>query len=311
MTEWRIRPFEAPADYAPALSIYNLFAGEPYTVESWSEEDQHFPADGFLFRCVAEGPMGQLGAVGELFRFPTHLPGRYMLIVIVDTALRSQGLGARMAQELHALAESRGAQSLLTVVRDNEPSSRAWAERRSFKLDRHMFESTLNLAEFDPAPFAGQADLSGLRLASWAEAGTEELKHQFHRLVQQTCKDIPGFDHSEESFADWHAWVFEHSEYRPEGIILALDGEQLVGVTVCRPEGGEGAWYTHYTGVDSAYRGRGLAMALKLASIAVAKAAGAPRMRTNNDSQNGPMLAVNRRLGYQPEAGYWKLVKEL
>lgn len=311
MNDWHLRPFQAPADYAAALSIYNLFAGEPYTVESWSEEDQHFPADGFLFRCVAEGPSGELGAVGELFRFPTHRPGRFMMIVIVAKELRGQGLGARMAQELHALAVSKGAQSLLTVVRDNEPAARAWAERRDFKLDRQMFESTLALAAFDPAPFAGQSDLAGLRVANWGEVGSEALKRQFHGLVQQTCKDIPGFDHSEESYEDWHRWVFEHSEYRPDGIILALDGERLVGVTICRPEGGEGAWNTHYTGVDSTYRGRGLALALKLESIAVAKAAGAPRMRTNNDSQNGPMLAVNRRLGYQPEPGYWKLIKEL
>jgi hypothetical protein len=31
-------------------------------------------------------------------------------------------------------------------------------------------------------------------------------------------------------------------------------------------------------------------------------------VRTDNDSKNAPMLAVNRKLGYKPEPGYYRLV---
>jgi len=34
-------------------------------------------------------------------------------------------------------------------------------------------------------------------------------------------------------------------------------------------------------------------------------------MRTHNDSQNGPMLAVNRMLGYRPEPGFYAMEKRL
>jgi hypothetical protein len=50
---------------------------------------------------------------------------------------------------------------------------------------------------------------------------------------------------------------------------------------------------------------------MKLRSIRYAKAAGAVYIRTNNDSENGPMLAINRKLGYQSQPGLYRLIKDL
>jgi hypothetical protein len=43
----------------------------------------------------------------------------------------------------------------------------------------------------------------------------------------------------------------------------------------------------------------------------VARRLGAGTIRTNNDSLNAPMLAINRKLGYCPLPGYFRLVKHL
>jgi hypothetical protein len=32
---------------------------------------------------------------------------------------------------------------------------------------------------------------------------------------------------------------------------------------------------------------------------------------TDNDSQNAPMLAINRKLGYQPEPGICRLIRPM
>jgi RimJ/RimL family protein N-acetyltransferase len=55
------------------------------------------------------------------------------------------------------------------------------------------------------------------------------------------------------------------------------------------------------TGVARAWRGRGLARALKAATIAWAMDNGLEALEGSNDIENAPMRAVNRRLGYQPE----------
>jgi GNAT superfamily N-acetyltransferase len=58
------------------------------------------------------------------------------------------------------------------------------------------------------------------------------------------------------------------------------------------------------TGVTRAYRRRGIALALKLRTIAYAKAHGCPVIRTWNASTNGVILSINDRLGFvrQPAA---------
>ena len=69
--------------------------------------------------------------------------------------------------------------------------------------------------------------------------------------------------------------------------------------------------YNMMTGVDPAYRGRRIALALKLLTIRLARQYAADYIRTNNDSDNAPMLAINRKLGYQPVPGLYWLTKKL
>ena len=56
------------------------------------------------------------------------------------------------------------------------------------------------------------------------------------------------------------------------------------------------------TAVLRAFRGRGIARALKLATIAWAIQHGLAVLETGNDEANAPMRALNARLGYQPMA---------
>jgi mycothiol synthase len=57
------------------------------------------------------------------------------------------------------------------------------------------------------------------------------------------------------------------------------------------------------TGVKRAWRGRGVAGALKRAQIAWAKEAGYERLETQNEVRNEPIRRLNTRLGYQPAPG--------
>jgi predicted GNAT superfamily acetyltransferase len=95
------------------------------------------------------------------------------------------------------------------------------------------------------------------------------------------------------------------------GQILALDGDRFVGLAAVGYFAETNSMYNLMTGVDEAYRGRKLAQALKLRSIRYAQSCGADFIRTNNDSENGPMLAINRKLGYQPQPGLYRLKNDL
>jgi RimJ/RimL family protein N-acetyltransferase len=54
------------------------------------------------------------------------------------------------------------------------------------------------------------------------------------------------------------------------------------------------------TAVGRRWRGRGVATALKRATIAWAIEHGLKILETGNDEDNGAMRAVNARLGYRP-----------
>ncbi len=63
------------------------------------------------------------------------------------------------------------------------------------------------------------------------------------------------------------------------------------------------------TATAAAHRERGLATLAKLAQLRWAAANGIDRVVTDNDERNAPMLAINRRLGYEPfteRRGYLK-----
>ena len=51
-----------------------------------------------------------------------------------------------------------------------------------------------------------------------------------------------------------------------------------------------------------AWRGRGIAFALKREQARRAHAAGFERITTYNDEVNAPMRAVNTRLGFEPQS---------
>jgi GNAT superfamily N-acetyltransferase len=62
--------------------------------------------------------------------------------------------------------------------------------------------------------------------------------------------------------------------------------------------------WTGYTCSHPDYRGRGIAWAVKLQSLAQAIELGIPFVRTANDSENAPMLHINETLGYYSRPGF-------
>lgn len=79
----------------------------------------------------------------------------------------------------------------------------------------------------------------------------------------------------------------------------ALDGTQLVGVTVVEPA--DDRWETAFTSVLASHRGRGLGAAVKACSIIALTADGVRTFGTGGAAVNAASLAANRALGYQLE----------
>lgn len=304
-----LRIADPQTDYPALVAMLNLIEPEPLSATQLREWDT--PAPGKLRRRMIAGQDGDIIGYSFVGREAFEPDGRYHLWLAVHPQQRRRGLGAQLYHEALAFARTQGATSLASEVQDNAPDSLRFAETRGFQIHKHAFESRLDLRVFDLAPFAGLVEAvaaSGIRFTTLAEEGdTEEARRKLHRLNYETHLDTPDANEAFPDFATLNALFDTVSWFRADGQILALDGERYVGLAALGFFAHTNAMYNMMTGVDKAYRGRKIAQALKLLAIQYAQSSGAVYIRTHNNSLNAPMLAINRKLGYQPCQGVYRL----
>ncbi|ULL18501.1 GNAT family N-acetyltransferase [Paenibacillus sp. H1-7] len=326
-----IRTMKVPDDYEGVARLMSLHYSEPMTVERLQEEDANIPLIGSLsrdddgrlaghdrIRYVALDGKGQIAGYGIAWRAPWSPAGTLFCNIIVDPAKRRSGIGGAIYETLEAYVQKAGADCVVYDVRDSEPDSLRFAEVRGFAVERHRFESLIELERysFDEAESAAAAVTAvsaenGIRFATLAELPGEEAERALYELYRQTNPDIPGAEGEFMWYSEWRKWAVDRKDFDPSLVLLALDGLRPVGAVELIAIPATQSLYNEYTCVDRDYRSRGVATALKRRSIEVARQRGYRYIRTHNDSLNAPMLAINRKLGYKPVPGFYKMVRNV
>jgi GNAT superfamily N-acetyltransferase len=141
----------------------------------------------------------------------------------------------------------------------------------------------------------------------------EDSFKKLHELVQLVSADMPSTaPFTPISYEQWEAFELKNPSLLPEGYMIAKDGSKYVGLsTVWRLDQEPRGLVQGNTGVRREYRGRGIAVALKLKVIDFARRNGYEKMKTWNASNNAPMLAVNAKLGFKRGVGWITLEKDL
>jgi GNAT superfamily N-acetyltransferase len=305
----QFRPLDLETDATELARLQNYTLPEPVTAETvreWWEPRK----DEIRTTTLALDKQGQAIGFWDVDRETWMRPGHWWLKVLVAPDQRGNGLGARMYSAALDQACQYGATHLESRVSENDAGSTHFAQKRGFQVERHTFVSTLDLTSFDEKCFEALLErVHSFRFFSLAEAGlTDENKHRLYMLNRATAQDNPG-NHG--TFSDYDTFamnIFDAAWFRADTQILVADGDQWVGLTALSLDDEQCYAYNAFTGVLRDYRGRGLAQALKLHAILLARRAGMRYIRTDNDSQNAPVLAVNHKLGYQPESGLYQLL---
>lgn len=322
-----IRKMREPDDYAAVASLLNTVWPEPVTAELLKEEEDQIPPGKLDYnekgeltgwdrpKWVAEDESGQVVAYAIAWRAPWTEPGELFLTLVVHPESRGNGVGKAMYDTLHQWAAEVRASRLTVILRDADALSAAFAERRGYIQERHIFESVLDLASFDNDNLfvsVEEAERSGIQFITLADEPGEDGERKLYELYKVTQPDIPGFSGDVPWFEEWKKWSIEQSSVRPEWIHIAKDGDRYIGVVTLQQNEQTQAMYHEYTGVLPEYRGRRIALALKLLGIQTARACGVPYLRTHNDSMNVPMLRINRDLiGFRAEPGNYQMVLKL
>lgn len=307
----RLQPLNPQNDFPRIADLRNMVDPEPLTAAQLQEWEQHIPQGQIRHRMVAVDERGQIVGFNDTGWDPWMRPGLFDLRVLVDPAWRRQGIGLVLYDDALRFSQAHRATRFQGRVRDHDDDGLRFAQQRGFMIDRHIFESTLDLATFDEGRFAdplATAAEAGIHFFTVADMGnTLEAQQRLYDLNARVSMDVPGSDEAFQGFMPfevYRATVCAASWYRADGQIIAAAGDAWIGLAAVGYFAQTQSMYHMITGVDRAYRGRGLAQALKVLSIRCARSYGAKYIRTNNDSQNAPMLAINRKFGYLPEPGY-------
>lgn len=235
--------------------------------------------------------------------FAALFPGfrdRITVFVTVPPGHRRRGAGTALYGALSRWARERGIETMVAVVADDDPASLAFAERRGFVEERREKGVALDLTALEPPEVDPPA---GVEIVSWADR--PELARGIYEVSVEASPDVPGYeDEQHEPFDDWLAHEMSGPGDRPEATFLALAGDEVIGyakfsLTTARPTHA----YHDLTAVKRAWRGRGVARALKAAQIRWAKANGFEELRTQNDERNEPIRRLNAEFGYAPAIG--------
>jgi GNAT superfamily N-acetyltransferase len=291
-----VSPVADEADEQLSLDAYH----ETWPHESFGlPELQSFKASLLAYADLLARENGAVLGSGFAALFP-GLPESPRVLITVPPGHRGRGAGTALYSALSDWAREHGLGTLEAVLADNDPDSLAFAKRRGFVVERHEKGVALDLAEVEPPPVEPPP---GVEIVTWADR--PELARGLFEVSLDASPDVPGYEDEEhEPFEAWLAHEMQGPGDRPEATFVAVAGDEAVGYAKFSLSSTAPTRAHHdLTAVKRAWRGRGIARALKSAQIGWAKANGFELLKTTNDERNTPMRRLNEQLGYRPWIG--------
>ncbi len=264
---WVLQP-ATMADLDDAVALFNLCFLEETGKEAVSLEDIKSEWESPTFRLehdtrIVRAPDGQLIGYVEVWDSAPHIRiygwGR------VHPDYRGQGIGTILmvwaegrAREALAKAPEGSRVSLFqNALSTNEPAQ-ALFKAQGFQEARYFFRMITELEETPPEPVWPE----GLELRTFEDHQLEDVM----LATRDAFRDHWGFVERpvEESLKQWRHWIETDPEYDPRLWYLAMDGEEIAAICLCRNRMTEdpNLGWVNTLGVRRAWRRRGLGLAL-------------------------------------------------
>ena len=138
--------------------------------------------------------------------------------------------------------------------------------QRGYEPFRHSFRMQIAFDGVLPGPVWPE----GLAVRTFVPGEDDEAVYE-----AQDTAFVDHFEHTRWPYENWRGWAFGES-FDSSLWFLAVDGDEIAGISLCRGEGGAGGelGWVNSLGVRPAWRRRGLGRALLLHSFAEFRARG-------------------------------------
>lgn len=202
-------------------------------------------------------------------------------------------------------------------VWEDEPAQIESIEARGFVRDRLSKAWELDLVAHAEEILDGRERSrrrmaeQGVELLTLAADRDPEKLGKVLRLINESQRDIPSTKPIHDgTLEELERWLVS-PVVRTDRYWLARSGEEIVGLSYLSFPPRRGHVWTGYTASLPGYRGRGIARAVKMETLGQAVELGVERVRTDNDSENAPMLHINETLGYRRIPGVLSYLRRL
>ena len=307
MTNFNIRPFR-DEDRAAIIEGRNQHR-QPHnqtSVTEWKRDDAQMSQEEVkLSLCDGEPATAYLNIV-DRGTSARRKPGVCGFDLWIAPKLWSEALADALYDKAAEFARSRLAKRLTTYVTlytPDDPVVPFLTQLGFTEVDR-IVPVMLDLTTFDPADYPFPAP-DGIRFFSYAEAGdTDENRRRLYALMAALDRDVPTNEGRSKS-PPFEEFVkrFNRPEFDPAALAIAADDAgEWIGISQLGFQEHTNIGWTFLTGVRREYRSQGIALALKLRAINAAQARRCPLILTENHEDNAPMSAINKKLGFVPEA---------
>lgn len=291
----------------------------PVDIEVWKHGDAKFPPDVFRHRFVVEN-QGELIAFGSVLEpYWLEVAGKFSLDWTVNPQYDlDRGDGKSIHDVIHAhcleLLSSFDVHSLLTYAAEDKDVKIGWLRANGYAVTMRYPNSILKVENFDFAPFEGHVARikeTGIQFVDLAhlQAHDPDWHDKLFKAWVEIDLDVPSPDPPQPVPLSEFNKMFEHPAFSPHLWTVAVDQSAVppgaygpyAGLTaIFPPTTDPKRWWIGLTGVCRAYRRRGIALAIKLESIALAVEHEIDQFETGNE-ENNPLYQVNVRLGFTPK----------
>lgn len=300
-------------DYQAMADLYNAVdPSATTTAASFIESDQNRNPNYQMKRWVAISDQGVVGVASYFQREWFYHPQKFRVSVLVHPDQRKHGIGSALYDQILAGLQPLNPIALIADTYENYPDNIRFLEKRGFEIFIRDRELRLDVASFDFSVYGdyiAPLQVRDIALMSVTELADDPGRNRkLYELDRLLSADAPQAEYApDRSFADYVDFAITGSRALPDRFFVAVHENDYVGFTQVMLSSKQ-TLYQLLTGVRREHRGKGIALALKLHTIAHAKAAQVQTIITNNDPSNLSMLRLNERLGFvrQPDLLFFR-----